>query len=218
MGRTHEFALGVRTSDLRRRADPSRSAVYRSRRPSTWRRSPIAPAHRLEALDASLLRELVEAGCAHAGFPAVQEYQALYVFAHMIRQDPPALASAAILDHDPIVERGLRDSQSVLLHIANPSRKLRVMPEPPPPPTPERRPAWRAAALAYRQARRDGSGHDAAMHAAERSLREQWPELCAKEASAEAVAAIANASSQHAAWLWDGVGNTVGRPKLACLF
>jgi hypothetical protein len=47
--------------------------------------------------------------------------------------------------------------------------------------------------------------NDAAMDAAEASLRELWPELTAKEASAEAVAAIAYASSQHAAWLWDGV-------------
>ena len=59
-----------------------------------------------------------------------------------------------------------------------------------------RRPAWRAAAVAYRQARRDGASHGAAMDAAERSLQEQWPELSAKEASAELVAA----------WFWDGVG------------
>ena len=41
--------------------------------------------------------------------------------------------------------------------------------------------------------RRDANGasHDAAMDAAERSLQEQWPELSAKEASAEVVAAIA---------------------------
>jgi hypothetical protein len=45
--------------------------------------------------------------------------------------------------------------------------------------------------------------HDAAMHAAEARLREQWPER--KEASTEAVAAIAYASSHHAPWLWDGV-------------
>ena len=37
-------------------------------------------------------------------------------------------------------------------------------------------------------------------------LHAQWPELSAKEASAEVVAAIAYASSYHAAWLWDGVG------------
>jgi hypothetical protein len=61
-------------------------------------------------------------------------------------------------------------------------------------------------ALAYRQARRDGASHDAAMDAAEASLRERWPELSAKEASAEAVAAIAYASAHHTAWFWDGVG------------
>jgi len=32
------------------------------------------------------------------------------------------------------------------------------------------------------------------------------PALTAKEASAEVVAAIAYASSYHAAWLWDGAG------------
>jgi len=80
------------------------------------------------------------------------------------------------------------------------------MPEAPPPPTAERRPAWRAAALAYRQARRDGMSNDAAMSAADRSLQAQWPDLSAEEASAEVVAAIAYASSYHSAWLWDGVG------------
>jgi hypothetical protein len=69
------------------------------------------------------------------------------------------------------------------------------MPEQPPPPTAERRPAWRAAALAYRQARREGASHHAAMEAAEVSLQEQWPELRTKDASAEVVAAIAYASS-----------------------
>ena len=79
------------------------------------------------------------------------------------------------------------------------------MPDPVHPPSAERRPAWRAAAFAYRQARRDGASHDAAMDAAERSLRQQWPELSAKEASAEVVAALAYASSHHPTWLWDGV-------------
>ena len=71
------------------------------------------------------------------------------------------------------------------------------MPDPVHPPSPERRPAWRAAAVAYGQARRDGASHDAAMDAADRSLQEQWPELSAKKASAEVVAALAYASSQH---------------------
>jgi len=53
-------------------------------------------------------------------------------------------------------------------------------------------------------------GNQAAMNAAEAKLREEWPALTAKEASEEVVAAIAYASSHHAAWLWDGVG---GRNK-----
>ena len=80
------------------------------------------------------------------------------------------------------------------------------MPEPLPPPSAEPRPAWRAAAAAYRQARCEGGNHHAALKAAEISLRTQWTELSAKEASAEVVAAIAYASSHHAAWFWDGVG------------
>jgi hypothetical protein len=39
------------------------------------------------------------------------------------------------------------------------------------------------------------------MKAAEASLRDVWPELTAKEASAEVVAALAYASTHHAAWL-----------------
>jgi hypothetical protein len=38
----------------------------------------------------------------------------------------------------------------------------------------------------------------------EASLRKLWPELSAKDSN-DAVAAIAYASSHHAAWLWDGV-------------
>ena len=59
----------------------------------------------------------------------------------------------------------------------------------------------RVAALVYRQSRREGMGNQAAMA----SLRKQWPELSAKVASAEVVAAIAYASSHHRTWLWDGV-------------
>jgi hypothetical protein len=54
--------------------------------------------------------------------------------------------------------------------------------------------------------------NDAAMNAAEASLREVWPELTAKEASAEAVAAIAYASSHDPQWIWDGaVSGVAGR-------
>ena len=71
-------------------------------------------------------------------------------------------------------EKRHRTSQGlVLARCGRARRRIRTipMPERPPPPTPERRPAWRAAALAYRQARRDGASHDAAMDAAERGLR-----------------------------------------------
>ena len=80
------------------------------------------------------------------------------------------------------------------------------MPEPLSPPSTERRPAWRAAAAAYRQARREGGNHHAALNAAETRLRTQWPDLTVREASAEVVAAIAYASAHHTAWFWDGVG------------
>jgi hypothetical protein len=43
------------------------------------------------------------------------------------------------------------------------------------------------ARVAYRQARRDGASHHAAMDAAERSLQAHWPELSAQEASDEVV-------------------------------
>jgi len=66
-------------------------------------------------------------------------------------------------------------------------------------------PAWRAAAVAYRQARREGGNHHAGLSAAATSLREQWPDLSTKEASAEVVAAIAYASSCDPQWFWDGV-------------
>jgi hypothetical protein len=56
-----------------------------------------------------------------------------------------------------------------------------AMPETAPVPTPDRKPAWRAACLAYRGQRRAGASHHVA-----------W------------LAAVA--SSYHAAWLWSGVG------------
>ena len=75
-------------------------------------------------------------------------------------------------------------------------------------PTPERRPAWRAAVLAYRQARREGASDHAAFVAAVAKLREEWPELSVKQASDEVVAAIAYASTHHTAWFWDSVGGS----------
>ena len=79
------------------------------------------------------------------------------------------------------------------------------MPERTPTPTPERRPAWRAACLAYREQRRAGAGDHEAYLAAVAALQAVWP-LPAKEAGLEATNAIAYASTNHAKWFWDGVG------------
>jgi hypothetical protein len=44
-----------------------------------------------------------------------------------------------------------------------------------PTPTPERKPAWRAACLAYREKRRAGASHQAAADAARDALMAVWP-------------------------------------------
>jgi hypothetical protein len=72
-------------------------------------------------------------------------------------------------------------------------------------PTPERTPAWRAACLAYREARRAGVWEHAAWLAAVAALQAVWP-LPDKEAGLEATHAIAYAASHHAEWFWRGVG------------
>src|SRR4029077_5982578 len=75
--------------------------------------------------------------------------------------------------------------------------------------TPERKLAWRAARVAYREKRRAGAfdheGHCAAVAA----LQAVWP-LPWKEASAEAGNAVHFTSVYHKRWLWDGVkGETI---------
>jgi hypothetical protein len=80
------------------------------------------------------------------------------------------------------------------------------MPETAPQPTPERKPAWRAAVLAYRKVRRAGGGDHQAHLAARAAVLGVWPTLSVKEASAEAVNAVAFASSYHTKWFWSGVG------------
>jgi hypothetical protein len=76
-----------------------------------------------------------------------------------------------------------------------------------PVPTPERKPAWRAACLAYREKRRAGAWEHEAHLAAVAALQAVWPGLTQKEASAEATNAIAYASSNHTKWFWSGVGD-----------
>jgi hypothetical protein len=75
--------------------------------------------------------------------------------------------------------------------------------ERPPTPTEERLPAWRRACLAYREIREAGGSdqqaHEAAVAAVQSVLPLPW-----KEASAEAVNAIAYATRYHS-WFWLGV-------------
>jgi hypothetical protein len=73
--------------------------------------------------------------------------------------------------------------------------------------TPERKPAWRAACLAYREKRRAGAWEHDAHLAAVAALQAVWPGLTPKEASAEATNAIAYASSNHTKWFWSRVGD-----------
>ena len=76
---------------------------------------------------------------------------------------------------------------------------------PPPLPTDDRKPAWRAACLAYREKRRAGLGDLEAGRAAVAALQAVWP-LPDKEAGLEARNAIAYASNNHMEWFWRGVG------------
>jgi hypothetical protein len=77
------------------------------------------------------------------------------------------------------------------------------MPERPPAPSPERKPAWRAACVTYRGARRAGVWEHAAWLAAVAALQAVW-HLPDKEAGLEATHAIGYAASQHAEWFGMG--------------
>jgi len=70
-------------------------------------------------------------------------------------------------------------------------------------PTEERKPAWRLACLAYRAKRRNGAGDWEAHEAAVAAVRSVLP-LSWKEASAEAVNAVAFATKYHSEWFWRG--------------
>jgi hypothetical protein len=75
-----------------------------------------------------------------------------------------------------------------------------------PTPTPECKPAWRAACLAYREQRQAGAMDHPAYLAAVAALQAVWPGLTQKEACVETGNAIAFASTYHSAWFWNGVG------------
>ena len=81
------------------------------------------------------------------------------------------------------------------------------MPETAPVPTPERKPAWRAAAArpivsSAEPVRPTTRSWLAAVEA----LQAVWP-LPLEDARRETTHAIAYASSQHTKWFWDGVSD-----------
>jgi len=76
--------------------------------------------------------------------------------------------------------------------------------ERPPTPTEDRLPAWRRACLAYREIR-DAGGSDQQTHEASvEAVQQVLPLLSRKEASAEAVNAVAYATKYHSEWFWKG--------------
>ena len=83
--------------------------------------------------------------------------------------------------------------------------------EHPPIPTDERWPAWRLACLAYRDKRlvgaSDQEAHVAAVSAVQSVLPLPW-----KEASADAVNAIAYATQNRPEWFWRGAQHA-GKPR-----
>jgi hypothetical protein len=70
-------------------------------------------------------------------------------------------------------------------------------------PEDDRLPAWRRACLAYHEWRQAGAGHQEAHEAAVAAVQTVLP-LPWKEASAEAVNAIAYATKFHSEWFWKG--------------
>jgi hypothetical protein len=70
-------------------------------------------------------------------------------------------------------------------------------------PTDERKPAWRSACLAYREMREAGASDQEAHEAAVAAVQQMLP-LSWKEASVEAVNAIAYATRYHSEWFWQG--------------
>ena len=76
--------------------------------------------------------------------------------------------------------------------------------ERPPTPTEDRLPAWRLACLAYREMREAGASDQEAHEAAVAAVQQVLPLLSRKEASSEAVNAIAYATKYFPEWFWRG--------------
>ena len=89
--------------------------------------------------------------------------------------------------------------------------------ERPPVPTEERKPAWRRACLAYREIRDAGGSDQQAHEAAVEAVQQVLPQLSRKEASAEAVNAIAYTTKYHSEWFWKGAQSKVAYAQLDAL-
>jgi len=76
--------------------------------------------------------------------------------------------------------------------------------ERPPTPTEDRLPAWHLACLAYREMREAGASDQEAHEAAVAAVQQVLPLLSRKEASSEAVNAIACATKYFPEWFWRG--------------
>ena len=76
-------------------------------------------------------------------------------------------------------------------------------------PTDESRPGWRRACLAYRQMRRAGASDQQAHEAAVATVQSMWP-VPFREASIEAINAVAYATRYHSEWVWQGLAKLKG--------
>jgi hypothetical protein len=140
--------------------------------------------------DATLLRQLVNAGQAHTGLPAVEEQEALDLVGQFELNYLPTLASAAVRNHSENIGDGAMGYET------SAPRTL---------PREEIRPAWRAAVLAYRREMRETRNDLPAWRAALAAFREVLPEMPDEQARRETSQAIAFAASNHTRWFWGGV-------------
>ena len=76
--------------------------------------------------------------------------------------------------------------------------------ERPPTPTEDSLPAWRRACLTYREIRDAGGSDQRAHEAAVEAVQHLLPQLSLKEASADAVNAVAYATKYQSEWFWKG--------------
>jgi hypothetical protein len=140
--------------------------------------------------DATLLRELVDAGQADARLPAVEQKQALDLLRDFVLDYFSTLAATAIRNH----EKNIGDS--AMGYETSAPRTL---------PREEIRPAWRAAVLAYRRVLRATRDDLPAWRAALAAFRELLPEMPEERAKQETSQAIAFAAANHTRWFWGGV-------------